>query len=167
MATLRRFYLTKSAFAKACECPRKLAYALLNNVYSQPEATGFQKSLAESGQVIGLYSRLLFPHGVEIPANVPTEEQVEQTEGWIRNPAIVDGAIFEGTVRSGPFSIRADVLQKHGTSTLHLFEIKAKSFDRRNPRLWQKDGKVHPDFLKYIQDVAFQTFVLKPFLSRL
>jgi Domain of unknown function(DUF2779) len=160
MATVRRFYLTKSAFAKACECPRKLAYTLLGDVYSQPEVTTFQKSLAQSGQVIGLYSRLLFPDGVEIPSSQSVDDQLAQTERWIRNPDISDGAVFEGTVRSGPFWIRADILQKQG-STLHLFEVKAKSFDSRNPLLMTKHGKIQPDFLKYIQDVAFQTFVLK------
>jgi hypothetical protein len=173
MASVRRLYLTKSLFAKACECPRKLTYSLLNDVYGQPPVSGFQKSLAQSGQLIGLYSRLvLFPHGVEIPSNVPVDEQAARTERWIRGEnndndadhgeTAAPTAIFEGTVRSGPFLIRADVLEKNGPAALHLVEVKARSFDSRNPRaLTDRDGQIHADCLKYLQDVAFQTFVLK------
>lgn len=155
----RHYYLTKSLLAKACECPRKLPYSLLSDVYTQPKTSGFLTSLAQSGEIIGLYSRLLFPDGIEIPANQPTEDQVEQTDRWIRDPNS-QGAIFEGTIRSGPFLIRADVLSKEG-STLHLLEVKAKSFDSRNTTLLSKKGEVARDFVKYIRDVAFQTYVLQ------
>lgn len=157
----RRFYLTKSLFAKACECPRKLAYALLHDVFTQPKTSGgFLTSLAQSGEQIGLYSRLLFQNGIQIPMNQPVEDQLQQTSRWIQDSES-NGAFFEGTIRSGPFWIRADVLCKEGSSTLHLFEVKSKSFDSRDATLLSKNGEIKRDFLKYIRDVAFQTYVLK------
>jgi hypothetical protein len=48
-------------------------------------------------------------------------------------------------------------LQSDGSVARYQFEVKAESFDSHNPRLPGRDGKIHFEFLKYTQDVAFQT----------
>ena len=41
-----------------------------------------------------------------------------------------------------------------------LIEVKAKSYDSKNPGIEGSKGQILSEFLPYIQDVAFQKYVL-------
>ncbi|KAL7577027.1 hypothetical protein ACA910_006771 [Epithemia clementina (nom. ined.)] len=73
-------FLTKSLFLKACECPRKLKYALRPHIYphqlAAEEAAGsFGQFAKEEGRKVALYSRLLFPQGILIGQQPNKEEK--------------------------------------------------------------------------------------------
>jgi len=153
-----RRYLTKSLFQKACECPRKLVYALSPD-FEQKDSSGFLDTLALDGMIIGAYSRLLFPEGVEVTEH--GDEAVEKTKSLLESNGSV--TIFEGAFRSGANLIRADIVRKTSDGNLHLMEVKAKTWDSRRGRNLQlvgKRGNIKTNFLPYIRDVAFQKLVI-------
>lgn len=224
----RQLYLTKSLFKKACQCPRKLQYAINPERYPVKSLGAFAEGLADEGKKIGAYSRLMYPEGIVIGTNdqhngnqisstasdaeatakkfssmtvfqlkdelrkkgmklsgrkselilrlmsradkedhKTMDDLVEETRSLLlANDMDNDVTIFEGAVRSGPFLIRADILVKMANTTeLRLVEAKAKSWDSSNDRnqlLLGKRGKsIQANYLKYIQDVAFQKMVVQ------
>jgi hypothetical protein len=161
--TSPRRYLTKSLFKKACECPRKLAYALSPKFLSKTGGQ-FLQSLAAEGQKVGSYSQLaLFPQGIHVGGNSSTlDKLVEETRSLLIHSK-PGTAIFEGAICSGPFLIRADILHKVADIELHLLEIKAKSWDSNKDRkdlLFGKRGGIKAAYLPYIRDVAFQKMIV-------
>jgi len=160
-------YLTKSLFVKACECPRKLAYALSPD-FTEQKPSDFLQNLAETGMKIGMYSRLLFRDGIEIgkqqqlTGKRTVEELVEETNNLLNSSENV--TLFEAAITHGPFYVRADILRKTGDHHLKLMEVKAKAWDSRKgiPELMlTKKGGIRSDYLPYLQDVAFQKMVVQ------
>eukprot|EP00804_Cyclotella_cryptica_P017502 CCRYP_006679-RA/>CCRYP_006679-RA protein AED:0.27 eAED:0.27 QI:0/0/0.33/1/0/0.33/3/2232/684 len=197
-------YLTKSLVRTALTCPRKLVYATNPKSYPRNDSIvkdPFVKHLADEGKRFGDYCRRLFPHGVEIgpPARtnadqnsiiasahaIPdAEELVACTNQIIQQDDNSESqqrvTIFEGAVRSGPFFVRPDILDKivhpnpasrTGSQTeLRVIEVKSKSYDSRpsskRGQMWNVNKKsVKANFLPYIQDIAFQSFVVLPTLD--
>ncbi|KAL3778454.1 hypothetical protein HJC23_004394 [Cyclotella cryptica] len=193
-------YLTKSLVRTALTCPRKLVYATNPKSYPRNDSIvkdPFVKHLADEGKRFGDYCRRLFPHGVEIgpPARtnadqnsiiasvhaIPdAEELVARTNQIIQQDDNSESqqrvTIFEGAVRSGPFFVRPDILDKivhpnpasrTGSQTeLRVIEVKSKSYDSRpsskRGQMWNVNKKsVKANFLPYIQDIAFQSFVVR------
>lgn len=171
-------YLTKSLFVKACQCPRKLAYAFSLN-HRERETSGFFQNLAENGMKIGIYSRLLFPMGHEIGKasinsiendKVPSiDDLVQETYDLLNaydDSTIGTVTLFEAAICSAPYYIRADILHKRGLNHLELMEVKAKSWDSSKgnveEQMMTKNGKsIRAEFLPYLQDVAFQKMVVQ------
>jgi hypothetical protein len=60
----------------------------------------------------------------------------------------------------GDFFIRIDVLVKTGNQ-FELIEVKAKSYNSLEPGIESKRGGISSGMLPYIQDAAFQTWVLR------
>jgi len=160
-STSHRF-LTKTLFARACECPRKLAYALSPN-YSQQKPSNLLQNLAENGMKVGVYSRLLFPDGVEIgklSGSKAMDELVKETNELLNTNETV--TLFEAAIQSGPYFVRTDILHKISDNHLKLMEVKAKAWDSRKGKdelMTTKKGGIKSDFLPYLQDVAFQKLV--------
>jgi hypothetical protein len=160
--TRPRQYLTKSLFKKACECPRKIAYALSPEFLSETGGQ-FLQSLAAEGQKVEAYSQLaLFPQGIHVGGTSALDKLVEKTRSLVQSSK-PGTAIFEGAICSGPFLIRADIIHKVSDHELHILEIKAKSWDsskNREELLLGKRGGIKAAYLPYIRDVAFQKMIV-------
>ena len=155
-------FLTKSLFAKACECPRKVAYALNPSHYAKQKPSGFVQNLAENGMKIGVYSRLLYRNGIEIGTSSAESMQDTIDETKLLLGANETVTLFEAAIQSGPFYIRTDILHKTNNH-LHLMEVKAKSWDSRQggveELMLNKSGSIKAEYLPYLQDVAFQKHI--------
>ena len=68
--------------------------------------------------------------------------------------------LFEPAIQVGNFFIRIDILIKNGNH-FELIEVKAKSYDSRAPDIESKRGDISNGMLPYLQDVAFQKWVLQ------
>ena len=184
----RLLYLTKSLFQKACECPQKLRYHLLNQQHDssvpQKPMDPFLATLAESGQRVGAYARAvvssLHQHAnatvvdmseQQMIVNKSLQELVQETHALIEDNDDPDPKIIlEGAIQSGSCLIRADILEARPTQKnnekrdIHLKEVKAKAWNSsisRDEQLLGKRGGVKADFLPYLLDVAFQKFVVQ------
>ena len=188
-ASTKKRYLTKSLFLQACECPRKLKYALHPEKYGKrsPEGSFSAQHLKRNGMEVGLYSRLLFPHGKLIGGDQTSLEDMakETTSLLMQESSSQDGkevVLFEGVVKSGPLLIRADILRKvpirrNDNTTgyeLHVLEVKAKSWDSSASVpigehqqdvdeiiLGKNKKSIRSTYVPYIRDVAFQKYVLE------
>lgn len=144
-------YLTKSRFTLALDCPTKLFYAKKRSEYAnQKNEDGFLKALADGGFQVGELAKLMFPGGKEIKSETH-EQQIAETKALLNQENAI---IFEAAIDFGDYFIRIDILKKTGNK-VELIEVKAKSFDSRNP------GDVtFGELKKYLFDVAFQRYVL-------
>lgn len=150
-------YLTKSRFKMAVECPTKLFYTGKDKVYRNIKSEdSFMQALADGGFQVGKLAQLLWPGGYEvIPKN--HEEAEAETQKYLSQPGQV--ILFEPAIRYKNLFIRIDVLVKRDSS-MELIEVKAKSYDSNNPEIIGARGGILKGMLPYIQDVAFQKYVL-------
>ena len=182
-------YLTKSLVRTALTCPRKLVYAANPKLYPRQDSLieePFTKYLADEGRRFGEYCKRCFPHGVEIDsAGVTGCSNTTDTVTWDESvQSLVKKTykvlsqqhqrvtVFEGAVHHGHFYIRPDILDKipnesNGKPELRVIEVKTKSYDSRpnskQSSMWngKKKKSIRASFLPYIQDVAFQSMVVK------
>jgi hypothetical protein len=151
--------LTKSRFAMALDCPRKLDY-LRDDAFVNARANDdFLTSLAEGGQQVGALARLLFPRG-HLVADLAEADQLLRTADLLKQPEVT---IFEGTIRHEKLLVRCDVLEKRGNS-LNLIEVKAKGFEPGVDYFRSRKPGSRPIMAAwepYLYDVAFQTYVLR------
>ena len=140
-------------------------------------------SLAEEGRKFEQYCRFKhYTDGIQIgnaggDNEYDLEEMIDQTGSLLVNPATETATILEGAIRYQNFLIRPDVLQiqrpnKDKKTTLSLIEIKAKSWDSSSSSVTGahhpmvgKRGGIKSTYLPYLQDVAFQKWVLQMALS--
>ena len=156
--TLKPRYLTKSSFTLACECPTKLYYINKRDEYANKRLEDpFLKELANGGMQIAALAKLYYPQGKEIKT-LDAEEALKQTNSYLEQENIV---IFEAAIRHDNLFIRTNILVKKDNS-IELIEVKAKSYDsnKTQPFLTKKGG-IKADWRRYIQDIAFQTFVFE------
>lgn len=151
-------YLTKTRFKIAMECPRKLAFEADSAYVNTKDDDDFLQGLADGGHQVGALAKLLFPGGIEITAS-DLDAQVDQTAALMLEENVV---LFEPTFRFGQCLVRVDVLVKQG-DRVTLVEVKSKSFDPKKPShsFHKKDGQFRPDWLPYLQDIAYQTHIFK------
>ena len=150
-------YLTKSRFKLAIECPTKLYYSGKPKEYQDVMADdAFMGMLAEGGYQVGELAKARYPHGVEIEG-FEHQKVAQQTQAYLQQDSIV---LFEPAIMVGSLFVRIDVLVKNGNH-FELIEVKAKSYDSMNPGIENKRGGISSDMLSYIQDVAFQKWVLQ------
>lgn len=150
-------YLTKSRFKIAVECPTKLFYTNKRNEYKDSLLDNeFLAMLAEGGYQVGELAKKLYPSGIEI--NETDHEVAEiKTSKLLQQENVV---LFEPAIRVGNFFIRIDILIKEG-NRLDLVEVKAKSYNSIAPEIEGAKGNISSSMLPYMQDVAFQTLVLR------
>ena len=154
-------FLTKSRFIQAVSCPTKLVYFGDPRYVDKSKEDEFLKMLAEGGFQVGELAKVMFPGGVEV-TDRRFEEQADRTRTLLMQ---TDCTIFEGAFIYDNWLVRVDIIRKIGDE-LELIEVKAKSFDsgEGDPEtVWRtkKGGLIRPEFLKYLQDVAFQAMVVR------
>lgn len=155
MTNLR--YLTKSRFKLAVDCPTKLFYSGKPKEYpDNMQENVLLAMLAEGGYQVGALAKLRYPNGVEVFEKTHAEAYAKTLE-YLSHDNVV---IFEPAILVGNFFIRIDILIKNG-NRFELIEVKAKSYDSMNPEIEGARGTIKSGMLPYIQDAAFQTWVLQ------
>lgn len=150
-------YLTKSRFKLAVECPTKLFYTGKGKEYRDTmRENDFLAMLADGGYQVGELAKQLYPDGIEIEARDHAEAEARTLE-YLRRDNVV---LFEPAIRFGDFFIRIDILVKTD-QRFDLIEVKAKSYNSLEPGIEGKRGAISSGMLPYIQDAAFQTWVLR------
>ncbi len=149
-------YLTKSRFKLALECPTKLYYTG-NGAYANTKNDNeFLAMLADGGFQVGELAKLKYPDGVEISTKQVDQAIAETTELLKRDNI----TLFEPAIVHEGFLVRVDVLVKRG-QVIEVIEVKAKSYSGDPASLSGKRSPISGDFLSYVQDVAFQKFVIQ------
>ena len=158
-------FLSKSRFKLALECPAKLNYTGRKDYVNQNDTNDMLKGLAEGGHQIGKLAQWIYSKDAaerripyfEITAS-DWQEQIKQTEGYLQHDNVV---LFEPTFVVDHFLVRVDVLVKNGNH-VQLIEVKSKSFDSKKSTFPRDDKRVvRSEYLPYLQDVAFQTMVVR------
>lgn len=151
-------YLTKSRFKLAVECPTKLYYTGKDSVFRNLKREDtFLQALARGGFQVGKMATMLYPEGKEITARSNAEAE-HQTQ--LELSAHENIVLFEPAIRFENLFIRVDILVKRGNH-FELIEVKAKSYDSHDPEISGVRADIRREMLPYIQDVAFQRYVLK------
>ncbi|NLI93026.1 MAG: DUF2779 domain-containing protein [Peptococcaceae bacterium] len=149
-------YLTKSRFKQARECPTKLYYTGKSEYANQNIEDSFLLALADGGFQVGELAKYYFPGGYEIKT-LDYEEALSATSELLKKDHVV---IFEAAIRWQNLFIRADILIKN-KDQLELVEVKAKSFAEACENIfWTKKGTLSSEWQSYLEDVAFQKYVL-------
>lgn len=152
----RTRYLTKSRFTLALECPTKLYYTGKAEYANRKLDDEFLAALADGGFQVGELAKLMHPGGTEVTA-VGNADALAQTAELLQRDTVT---LYEAAIAHGPFLVRVDILRKDG-DVVDLIEVKAKSFDSRDPYTFKgKRGGWNRPMLPYLQDVAFQRYVL-------
>lgn len=142
--------LSKSDFKIARQCITKLYYKK-KKYPSGSDSDPFMELLAEGGYMVGKLAQLLYP-GVTLEKMEGAEEQTRQLLQQ------ENACIHEATININNKIIRIDILNKKG-NVLELIEVKVKSWDSDHYD-W-RNKSVKKDFLEYLEDVAYQYYVLK------
>ena len=150
-------YLTKSRFKLAVECPTKLFYSNKRDEYKDVMAEDdFLAMLAEGGYQVGELAKYRYPNAFDIKQK-NNELAEQETNELLKQENVV---LFEPAIRVGSFFIRIDILVKNGND-YKLIEVKAKSYNSIKPEIEGANGNIKSGMLPYLQDVAFQTWVLR------
>jgi hypothetical protein len=149
-------YLTKSRFKLAAECPTKLFYTGKETIYrNTKQEDSFMAMLADGGYQVGELAKCYYPEGIEVSA-IAHEDALEQTALLLQRDKVT---VFEAAIRHGDLFIRIDVLVKDGNQ-FQLIEVKAKSYNSQTPEIVGAMGDLKSGMRPYIEDVAFQKYVL-------
>lgn len=149
--------LTKSRFVLGLDCPQKLVYQRDPSYRNLRLEDAFLHALADGGAQVAEFAKAHFHEGQKVETLEPTKA-LEETDKLLRRENVV---IFEAAFRWRNCFIRIDILEKRGQD-LHIYEIKGKSFDSRQPTSFKGgSGAILSDWKPYLYDVAFQKFVLQ------
>ena len=156
--TDRAKLLSKSNFLLGCDCPVKLKY-FKSGYPSAVSSDSYLEFFADGGFMVEALARALFPTGLWIQPDA-SETPESATARMLDVPG--DGVWFEPTFVVDGLLIRADILQRIGT-TWRLIEVKAASFNSlEEPNPFRgKRGAILVGWRDYLLDVAFQTRVLE------
>ena len=149
-------YLTKSRFKLALECPTKLYYTGKGEYANTKSDNEFLAMLADGGFQVGELAKLKYPDGVEISTK-QVDQAIAQTTELLKLDTIT---LFEPAIVHEGFLVRVDILVKRG-QVIEVIEVKAKSYSGDPASLTGKRSPISGDFLSYVQDVAFQKFVIQ------
>ena len=148
-------YLTKSRFKMGLECPTKLHFTGKREFANIQANDAFLQTLADGGFQVGELAKLMHPGAIEV-TETGHEEALRRTEELL---ALDEVTIFEAAFRYDNLFIRIDILRKRGDQ-LELIEVKAKSYAAAEG-FTGASGKIRSGILPYLQDLAFQVFVLR------
>ncbi len=157
-------YFTKSRFKLALECPSKLYYEKHSSKYAN-QALGdeFLASLAEGGFQVGELAKLYYGILPDSPNNIrslDTAEAIAKTQELLKQQNV---NIAEAAFLYDNMLVRVDILEKQG-NTIHLIEVKAKSWDSAQDKFENRTGVV-ATIRPYVYDVAFQKHVVSKALA--
>lgn len=162
-------YLTKSKFKSGLECVTKLYYTGKKQEYADQKLDDkFLKALAEGGHQTGALALFEFsddPTTDDILIDtLDYEEALNITNKKLSKHGKV--VIAEAAFKYNNLFIRADIVLKED-KTIHLFEVKAKSFnsEKDNAQSFisyqdKPSEKIHSEWEAYLYDVAFQKYVI-------
>ncbi len=154
--------LTKSRFKLAAECPTKLFYTGKPHLYRNlKQEDSFLAMLADGGYQVGELAKCFYPAGIEI-SSLNSAEAEAQTQALLKQDQVV---LFEPAIRFNDYLVRVDILVKDGNH-FQLIEVKAKSYNSSAPEIVGARGDLLSDMRPYIEDVAFQAFVLRSLLPQ-
>jgi hypothetical protein len=142
-------YLSKSDYKTAHDCFSKLYYKK-KEYPSTNDSNEYLQFLAQGGYMVGKLATLYYPEGIDISTGKNHNLAVELTEKYLNEDNVT---LFEGSILSKGKLIRIDILKKEN-KTLHLIEVKSKSYD-------PEDNLDNNDYEDYLYDVGFQYLVLK------
>lgn len=148
------YYLSKSDFTTAYDCPTKLFYKKMKYGDSM-FLNEYLRHLAKGGYLVGKLATLKYPEGITIDTGSDIEKAVKETQVLLEQENVT---IFEAAILSGQKLIRIDILVKNGKN-IDLIEVKSKSYDSTPDDKIQK--KMMDELQDYILDVAYQYSVLK------
>jgi hypothetical protein len=153
-------YLTKSLFIIGLQCPRKLYYTLHPDIYENKKlADPFLQALAQGGFQVGALAKIYYPEGIDLEG-LSTKDAINRTNELLTMEKVI---IFEAAINHGDMLVKIDVLKKDGNN-LYLYEVKAKSYNPiTDSFLDSKNKYIKSEWAKYLNDVAFQTYVLKKY----
>ena len=155
-------YLTKSRFKLAAECPTKLFYTGKPHLYRNlKQEDSILAMLADGGYQVGELAKCFYPAGIEI-SSLNSAEAEAQTQALLKQDQVV---LFEPAIRFNDYLVRVDILVKDGNH-FQLIEVKAKSYNSSAPEIVGARGDLLSDMRPYIEDVAFQAFVLRSLLPQ-
>lgn len=142
----------------ARECPAKLFYAGKKEYPDKKDEDSFLEALADGGFQVGALARLYFPEGLKNDIDaLDYDKALQRTVRLLQHDKVT---IFEAAFRCKNIFLRADILVKNGND-VRLIEVKAKSFSGDESDLLSKKGDaVSSEFRSYIEDVAFQKYVV-------
>jgi hypothetical protein len=112
--------------------------------------------LADGGYQVGELAKTYFAEGVEV-TELDHAIAESKTAELLKREKVT---IFEAAIRFGDLFVRIDILQKDGCQ-FELIEVKAKSYNSEKPELETAKGTISSGMRPYIEDVAFQAYVLK------
>lgn len=148
--------LTKSRFKLASDCPSKLNYTSDKAYANQQSEDSFLAALAEGGYQVGELAKCYYPGGHDID-ELDYKTSLEKTNKLLEQENVV---IFEAAILYKNFFIRVDVLEKIG-NRINLIEVKSKSYDGDDEGFLGKKGFVNNKWKPYLEDVAFQKYVMQ------
>jgi hypothetical protein len=150
--------LSKSRYRLGLECPTKIFYSLDPRTYAnRNQDNDFLRALAEGGFQVGKLACCMHPEG-EYVETLIQEDALLQTKQLLEKDTVT---IFEAAFAAQDCFIRADIIRKSG-KTIELIEVKSKSVepDADGVFVGQRGG-IKADWIPYLHDVAFQTFVIR------
>lgn len=150
-------YLTKSRFKLAVECPTKLFYASKQSTYKNSKhEDSFLRMLADGGFQVGQLAKVIYKDAYEVSAKDNAEALAITKKLLSENENIT---LLEPAIKFENLLVRIDVLIKRN-NTFELIEVKAKSYNSEKPEIEGTKVPILKKMLPYIQDVAFQKYVL-------
>lgn len=153
---LPKYTLSKSDFKLASTCPMKLYYKKLKYPMNT-EDNEYLQLLQEGGYMVGKLAQLQFPNGIEVKTTDGTRYAIEETTELLKKEDVV---LFEPAIYSDHKLIRIDILVKTGNH-FDLIEVKSKSVEGDKHKSFFKSKGIGSKIKPYIEDVAFQTLVLR------
>ncbi|MEA3452125.1 MAG: DUF2779 domain-containing protein [Bacteroidota bacterium] len=149
-------YLTKSRFKIGSECTTKLFYTKKDDYPDAKTDDPFLAALAQGGYQVGELAKQYYPNGHDIKT-LDYEKSLAETAKLLEQDEVV---IYEGAICFENLFIRADIIVKKG-NRIKLIEVKAKSINPDDTGFMNVKGdKVSSDWKAYLEDVAFQKFVI-------
>lgn len=150
--------LTKSDFKVAQTCATKLYYRK-RKYPTTLEDDEYLAFLADGGFMVEALAQLHFPQGMEMPFHAGVEDAARHSTAAIANE---QGVLFEPTFIAGKLMARVDILERKGRD-VRIIEVKAKSIDtsRDLADVFMSRNGIRANWRSYLEDVAFQTLVLR------
>lgn len=150
-------YLTKTRYKLGIDCPTKLFYTGKKEYPDKRQEDAFLAALAEGGFQVGELARQYYKGGINIDT-LDYNEAEDRTRDLMKQDQVI---MYEPAFRYKNLFIRIDILVKDGNN-LNLIEVKSKSYDnQQDDPFLTKNGKISSGWEPYLQDVAFQKYVLE------